>query len=261
MRLLAIRLAVCVIILFITSCNNSDTNKPVFKVKYYDDGIKKSEGYYKNDTVLIDTFKMYSSNGKIAYVEVYNGDGKLDGQCYYYSSKGNLEQTKTFSKGELTGFIIDYYDNGLVKTKSWVNNGIFQGDVIHYSLNGKPKLYNFYDFKQRNIVFKEYDTISGNVILKQGKEILVDTLEEKGDTLFFTFLLSHPPYTKNILSLEELNDSKKALKKHIIIDSVPFVKFNVVKYPEMASIKVTASQYDSILKETINFVFIFNGRK
>jgi len=240
-------------------CSNEHQNQRLYRVEHYESGAIKSEGYYQFDSVVVDTFRTYWRNGKIKVVEVYNDSGALDGMTSHFDENGILRQTQQYSLGKLNGFIVDYFPNGIIKSKGWVQNGIFQGDVIEYYQNGLPKTYNFYDFEQNNALVFEYDSIKPKYISKIGSIFIIDTLLDKGDSLLFSLLIAHPPSTKNEIRVDELADSNVILNKQSITDSLPLLKFRVRKYPALSSIRFTLSQYDSILRKKMNYVYLYKS--
>jgi|GEM_PF-3850099 len=101
------------LVVIITSCNNSDSEKKEAKCEYefdnrglkngeykcyFDDGILSEKGYLKNDTVRINERCIYFPSGKIKEYKFYNVIGVLR-YSRRYDEQGNLldEQGDFFS--------------------------------------------------------------------------------------------------------------------------------------------------------------------
>ena len=139
---------------------------------YYEGGILKSSGYYKNG-VAEGMFKEFDKEGKITNVKIYKdgvvtGDGIVDeynkeqgawkefyptgelkatgtykngkkvGPWVYYFINGKIEQQGIYTNnGQPNGNWKWYFDNGNLLREENYNNGILEGETVEYDEAGK----------------------------------------------------------------------------------------------------------------------------
>lgn len=104
-------------------------------ILYHDNGQIDETGTFVNGEGEV---KYYDSHGKLLKITNFK-DGKKHGleQIYRFDSeKDQLHQEQHFVNGVKEGEVIDYYENGQMRTKFAYKNGLYQGEMLRYDEDG-----------------------------------------------------------------------------------------------------------------------------
>jgi len=101
----------------------------------YDEKINQGRLMFKEKPFTGIVFDNYSED--IFSFEYNYVDGLLDGeQKVYHSESNQIERLETFEKGIQNGPVIEYYDNGNLRTKGIFKNDIWNGPFESYFEKG-----------------------------------------------------------------------------------------------------------------------------
>jgi len=128
--------------------------------EYYENGILKKEGYYKNDNKF-STWKDYYDIGQLKKIYTFDNEGESTGVEENYSINGNLiSETKPAKGGGLIYKRI--YDNGNIQLayslmpskngKRFIKNGGYK----EYYENGALKIESLYTDNELSFFWKQY---------------------------------------------------------------------------------------------------------
>jgi antitoxin component YwqK of YwqJK toxin-antitoxin module len=128
--------------------------------EYYDNGILKKEGLYKND-IKIGVWKNYYDTGQLKKIYTFSNDGQSSGIEENYSKNGNLiSETKPSKNGGL--IYKRFYDNGNLllaynlipseNKKYFIKNGGYK----EYYEDGALKIEGLYTDNELTFVWKQY---------------------------------------------------------------------------------------------------------
>lgn len=128
--------------------------------EYYDNGLLKKEGYYKNDN-KVSSWKDYYDTGQLKKIYTFDNKGQLSGIEENYSINGNLiSETKPAKGGGLLYKRI--YDNGNIQLayslipsknkKHFIKNGGYK----EYYENGVIKIESLYSDNELTFIWKQY---------------------------------------------------------------------------------------------------------
>lgn len=109
------------------------------RTDYYENGLKKAKGTYKNDKLEGES-TYYYENGNIKLVEVCQKD--VCQESTNYNENGvKLNMLKgTFKNGKFDdGVQTEYYENGFKKVEEIIKNGQQDGEQTNYFENGLRK--------------------------------------------------------------------------------------------------------------------------
>jgi antitoxin component YwqK of YwqJK toxin-antitoxin module len=95
--------------------------------EYYNEGILRAEGDYKNGA-KIGKWKFYHINQKLEQVGVYRKGGKPDGDWIWYYDNGAVKREETYFNGLEDGNIIEYNEEGEVIKKGQYVEGFKDGE-------------------------------------------------------------------------------------------------------------------------------------
>lgn len=122
-------------------------------IEFYENGIKKGEGKYK-DNKKTGYWKFYYKNGNIEQQGLYNIKGNAEGEWKWYFINGNELLIQNFQDGIEEGLLTEYNDTGKVITKGEYIEGQETG-AWYYNINNNITEGKFIDGK-RDGVWKEY---------------------------------------------------------------------------------------------------------
>jgi antitoxin component YwqK of YwqJK toxin-antitoxin module len=135
---------------------------------YHDNGVLMAFGIYlnqKKDSV----WTQFGPSGRLSYKDTYK-NGVLNGKMTVYYVPEDLEdksqkiaKTCTYQKGKIEGEAIEYFDNGIVKSKCLYQKGEKHGLCIFNHSNGQPMMHEHYRYGVRYGYFMAFD--------ETGKEI------------------------------------------------------------------------------------------
>jgi hypothetical protein len=142
---------------------------------YFGNGKMKLQGHFKNKNLKTKTglFKTFNEKGNLKTTQVYNSEGKKDGEYKYYSNSGKVMTVGTFQNGKEVGEWI-YSDENLSR----------RAQIIYK--NGKVLDHNLWDekgskIKEELILFRAPEYNDGNRKLRiKLKNELVRDLRKKG---------------------------------------------------------------------------------
>ncbi len=118
------------------NCNNH-TDDSKYKIEYYLDGTKKSEGLINNDSLKTGIWKFYYPNGNISNISHFF-NGKKDGSSIQYFSNGQISDSINYKNGKFYGNIKFYFPNGKLNQEAYHDeNGLSQGVFKIYYPSGK----------------------------------------------------------------------------------------------------------------------------
>jgi hypothetical protein len=238
---------------------NTDKAERNYRKYYHDNGILMKEGYFNADLKPVDTLKTYTIDGKLQWVEIYDENGKLNGESLLFYPNGEIEQRKYFSHNILHGPLYTYFPNGKIKTRGQMRNGILQGDRFYFYEDGSYQSYNFLDFYGRNAIVHEFDSATKTRTKQTGDYIVIDSIVYRGDSIYLDFLLSHPPFSRNEIVIKEL-ESEETVSTIVVQDSADLFRLKFLKKPLVSSILLEVSQYDSIDRKKSEFNNRYNLR-
>lgn len=114
-------------------------------VMYHENGVLMSKGIYKNQE-KDSTWNYYGPSGKLSTKETFL-NGKLHGtQTIYYVFEDPNDKrvvpakVSNFKMGVLDGECVEYFDSGVVKSKTTYINGKKNGIVVINHPNGNPMI-------------------------------------------------------------------------------------------------------------------------
>lgn len=229
-----------------------------YKKFYYSNNVLKKEGYFNSKMRPVDTLKSYTEDGKLKSTEVYDSSGKLNGLSTYYYPSGEVVKRKSFQNDILDGLVVDYYKSGKTMSVIHAKSGFYVGDKIHFFENGKYEAYNFLDFYGHNLIYWRYDSASQKRIEQNGNQLLVDSIVYYKDSIYLSFLLAHPPFTKNDIHIDELSDAKKTLGSQNIPDTSFLFNITFLHKPALKSVVLRISQYDSLTGKSNEINNLYN---
>jgi len=106
---------------------------------YYENGQKKSEGFYKEGKQEGIT-KSWHPNGQIKY-EVNVINDLYEGPLKVYFENGKVEYDKNYVQGKLEGKSTEYYESGKMKKMEFWKDGLLEGPSITFSENASNGLF------------------------------------------------------------------------------------------------------------------------
>jgi len=164
--------------------HDSEKKEGVF-VYYHKDGMKESEGEFKNDKKS-GVWKQYNDSGILLSTENYI-DGNAEGEwVYYYSGTANVWYKVNYKDGKLDGELTSYYKDGKIKRREFHNNK-----------DGKIKQREFHNYEDTTVTGKCYD--------EEGNEIAFTPFEK----------MPKPDYDMNKYLSKNMVYPEKARKKNI----------------------------------------------
>ena len=148
--------------------------------------IPLAEGKF-NDKLKDSVWYYYGPTGRLSSSETYSL-GKLNGEKVIYYISENVHdksrkkaQVLNYKNDRLDGESIEYFDNGLIKSKINYSNGLKNGEIITNSPNGKPMLRDNYINGVKNGWCYAYDgngSEIGKEYFKMGKRLEGKELEK-----------------------------------------------------------------------------------
>jgi antitoxin component YwqK of YwqJK toxin-antitoxin module len=144
---------------------------------WFKDGSLKSEGEYMDNTI-IKLKRTYNANGTMATEEIYDEDGKLNGEYKEYDEAGNLNLVLTFKKSDLVAYKV-YHRNGSIIKEAKKKGGQFLFENYYSDgtkkavgtylpgKNGKTGTWKFYTW---NGVLDSESTYENGLIIGEAKD-------------------------------------------------------------------------------------------
>ena len=242
-------------VLFIGYFYGCDRNKEEKLVKkYFPSGNLKSYGYYVHDTIPIDTVHNFFENGNPSSVMVYDSLGILHGQTIFYYQNGGVYQIINYNRGLSNNFFYEFTETGGLKSKIFFINDLQLGDSYAFNSTGsKSIIYDFYDFKGRNINFIEYDSLSGRIIKDERQAIFIDSTYAYNDSLDkehehsyeVQIVISNPPKCRSSVNIDYVSKNGFIARSDTVVRQSYY--FKKERLPDsILTIKVFGSQYDSL---------------
>ncbi len=157
---------------------------------YFTNGIKKSEGAFKNGskdglwryyhkTGDIKEESMFKDGKEVSYKSYFkNGNPKIefpmagdqiDGEMRSYFANGNVKLTRVYKQGKINGTEVHYYRNGQ-KEISYNNiNEVYDGAIEEFYDNGKPYTKFTIVKNERQGDYKEFHNDDKSTLKMEGK--------------------------------------------------------------------------------------------
>ena len=151
-------------------------------------------------------YKYYFENGNAKYDWSYNSIGKREGEQKYFHENGMLQYIGEWKKGEESGELVEYHEDGSVKTRRFFEVGRvvpektrelvrgkeFDGNIKKYSgkpaakklargeiVDGYNKLVNADGSVSKEGTFKDRKLVSGKVyVYDRGQVVKVISYED-----------------------------------------------------------------------------------
>lgn len=125
----------------------------------YETGKVKEEGNYEEGKKQGE-WKEYYDNGEVKSLKSFEG-GKLTGRVEYYYKTGTIKREAEYTvidkDAVKTGEEISYYENEIIKSQVFFNDGKAQGKHIENHENGEVKVEGQYDDEgNKTGIWKEY---------------------------------------------------------------------------------------------------------
>lgn len=124
--------------------HNEKTGRSVAKM-FHENGTIEATGIYKNQ-LKDSVWDYYGPSGRQSIKETYV-NGLLNGiQTIYYvpedptSKLRNIAKTTPYLNGKLNGDVVEYFQNGVVKSKATYVNGVKTGSAVVNHPNGGPMM-------------------------------------------------------------------------------------------------------------------------
>lgn len=154
-------------------------------VMYQESGVILAQGIYRNQ--LKDSVWMnYGPSGRLSYKETFK-NGKLNGmKTIYYvpeeiaDKRTLVARTEMYLNDVLNGEVIEYFESGVIKSKSKYENGKIVGIMVINHPNGKPMVQERYKYGNRHGWCIGYDVNgveTGRKYFKFGRELTGEELE------------------------------------------------------------------------------------
>lgn len=183
----------------LNNCNNTNKSHEDYRIEYYADGTKKSEGQVIK-SLRTGTWKFYYPNGKIRNV-CYYLNGKKNGISIQYFPNGKISDSINYKDGHFNGLVKFYYPNGQLnfedyyednklnrnafQFKSWYSSGMLNqagwkkgnkmtGKWLKYYSNGAIEYISHYDSLGNKDSTWSYYSPTGILIKKE--EYKLDSL-------------------------------------------------------------------------------------
>lgn len=103
---------------------------------YYRSGQLQEEGMWQQNK-WSGQYKYYNENGNTKYDWNYSSSGKREGQQKYFHDNGVLMYLGEWKNGNEAGELVEYYEDGSVKSKKFFNNGKIDEDKTQNIAQGK----------------------------------------------------------------------------------------------------------------------------
>ena len=151
----------------VTYLNNRPNGYAIF---YYKNGSKKEEGIWKNNKWVGD-YKYYYENGNLRNDWKYNSSGKRTGDQKYYHKNGQLQIEGKWANGNEAGIIIEYYNDGSVKSERIYINGKINNSLgKNFKITEKAGKVTI-----KPTIKKEIDSLNMPIVLNKKEEIKNNT--------------------------------------------------------------------------------------
>lgn len=247
-------------IIFLYSCHDKKNKK--FVEKFYPSGKIKTQGWYINDTIPVDTILTFFESGKILSKDIYDSTGSFVlNSITYYESNGTIHKIINYENNLINGFFSLFRESGAIASKGFFVNDKQTGDAYYYTQNGKTiRAYSFFDWQERPINLIKYDSIAGNVRKDMRQVIYIDTLSYSEDKsvgaskniLFcdIQIIISNPPQCRSTIKVDYISKNGVLMKTDSITSEPYYLKKE--KFPDsLLTIKIWGSQYDSVKNKTV----------
>lgn len=142
--------------------NHNEKTKRSEAYMYYESGNLMSFGIYrsqKKDSV----WTIFGPSKRISKRETFKND-VLEGKTIIYyvpedpdDKSVRIAKVSYYKNGKLDGEVIDYFDSGIIKSKSHYLDGLRHGQFLTNHPNGKPMLEEHYKYNYKNGFFRAFD--------------------------------------------------------------------------------------------------------
>ena len=217
----------------VTYLNNRPNGYAIF---YYKNGSKKEEGIWKNNKWVGD-YKYYYENGNLRNDWKYNSSGKRTGDQKYYHKNGQLQIEGKWANGNEAGIIIEYYNDGSVKSERIYINGKINNSLgKNFKITEKAGKVTI-----KPTIKKEIDSLNMPIVLNKKEEI-------KNNTPW------NGTGTKSFLNKKGQVVRRGYFEKGYLIDGVVFMytldgkKYRTTYYKKGRMVKVENHQDTEITK-------------
>jgi antitoxin component YwqK of YwqJK toxin-antitoxin module len=243
-----------------TSSKLSNNSREGVFVYYFSNGIKSTEGAYKNgkahglwkswykdgqlnsETNYEDDLNegpsvLYHKNGTVKAKMSFINDEK-EGISVFYYENGNLEEEYNFFKGKKNGVYKSFYSSGQIKEKGSYEKDSLVGLVESYWSNGNVSFKGMYaDNKEEGLHtwFHQNGNKSCEVEYKNGVFVDAAFFDEKGEKIdkkiFKSDLVINEEYPGGNDNLSEL--IRKQIGKKVDFETAQYQKLEYVIYVKL----------------------------
>lgn len=256
MNLAPFRIVLWVIILLIIACSDDVKKKGIVFKEFYPNGNLHKQGKMNNDSIVIDTLRVFWENKNNREIRVYDSNGILNGYSYLFDSNGNKDYMVYFKNGMPIGYSYEYYPNGSLKSKSyhWGNQ---IGNTYHYDLSGKVDTFSFFGLSKNSLIEKHY--LDGNLIRQRYDSYFIDSILPSSDReyLNIAFLIAKPPYESVDLLVSKVDSIGKSYDSIMLKnrDEVDSVRLKID--PLLSQVKLVCRRKDSLSNQsTLEYGYI-----
>lgn len=224
----------CVImfVLFLFSCRNKV--QECYHTEYYPEGnIKAVECF--NSELQLRNRREYFKNGKLAMSFFVNDQNELEGPYRAYHENGNLKTKSQLVNGLIEGIQYDYHKTGEIEAITHYKKNRVNGYQRFYNADGALRT-EFYKFENKLIYEKRIllDTVNSVYNSIENFFPIVSTVPKVvslNDTIVVTFSLPLPTYTFDLNNIVVnftcipdigLNSEKRAIDPDWLI-KVPLI--------------------------------------
>jgi antitoxin component YwqK of YwqJK toxin-antitoxin module len=125
--------------------NHNATTGRSTAIMYHENGVVMGKGIFKNQ-LKDSVWEYYDNKGRLSTRETYS-KGQLNGNqtIYYVFDNHNdrrviVAKVTPYKMGVINGDVIEYFDSGVVKSKTTYVNGKKEGVAVINHPNGKPMI-------------------------------------------------------------------------------------------------------------------------
>jgi len=128
-------------------------------LNYDDYGHLSSKGEFKNGK-RIGRWEFYYPNGEISAIGTYTIAGDFDGLYENYYQSGVVKDRSYYNNGMLNGRYTSYHENGRVKSEGWYKEGQNAGQWMWYYSNGMPEQKSYFTNGETTGELEDYNADS-----------------------------------------------------------------------------------------------------
>jgi antitoxin component YwqK of YwqJK toxin-antitoxin module len=217
------------------------------------------EGIFKNDSIYDGVINFYSDKGDILASKTYT-NGILNGSAKYFDPNGKVTDSMNFTYGMANGFHYVYRSDGKMEFMGYYANGFGVGPQIFYN-NGTIQLFYFMNFEKTSIYEAHYDSagrvdrFKGQILNVYPYNALLKGKDACGLFLFFIY----PPSISIKYSLILKNDSgvqrqiSKFNKSKVYLDTVLPIPPPRYRYYFVANVSDSLNSIDRVYVDELNY--------